>query len=464
MPTARRVREAVVSRLAAVLASWGRWVLLWPGRVVPFVYAIGWVIGTLALRMPVASHPGGGVGWWEAAFTSMSALCITGLGVVDPAAWTGMGQVVILVLIQVGGFGIMTLTSMLLFTLMGASPRAARVATTETRADHRDIRAIPGRIARLSLAVEGTVALVLTARFLALGFGPVRALSHGVFHAVSAFNNAGFALQPDSLAGYAADPVVMVPICLAIVAGGVGFPVYLELWDRLRGARRRRLASVHLRLTLIGTAVLLVVGFVAVAGLEWRNPATLGSVGWGQRLLGALGGTVFPRTAGFSSFDYASATEPTILLTDTLMMVGGGSASTAGGLKITTLAVLAVTVVSEVAGEPDSVVAGRRLSPAAIRQALTVTVLAAVAVAAGTVAMSLMEQVSVERLSFETISAISNTGLTMALTPSLSHGSWAVLIVLMFLGRVGPTAAVAALVTHRRPRRFTYPQEDPLIG
>lgn len=465
MTPLRRGADELRRRLEAVRDVLRR-VLTHPARIVPLVYALGWLLGTVLLRLPVSSGAGQQQGWWESAFTAMSALCITGLAVVDTAAgWSHAGQGVILGLVQVGGFGIMTLTSLVLFRVLGASSHlAALMAQAETRSGHRGISRIPVRILVMSLATEGVLTVLLTLRYLVLGLAPGSALYHGFFHAVSAFNNAGFSLYDDGLTRFNTDPWIMVPICAGIVVGGLGFPVFLELLDHVRGTAVRRLWSVHTHLTVRGTLLLLVIGYVTFALFEWTNPSTLGDQPWSGRLLGALGGTVFPRTVGFNSIDYSLASEPTILVTSGLMMIGGGSAGTAGGIKIATAAVLLVNVLSEVSGEPDSIIARRRLSFSVTRQALAVTVLAFGSVLGAVLIMSTVESATLEALGFEAVSAFSNTGLSMNLTPHLSHESWAVLMGLMFLGRVGPVSAVAALTLRARNRLFTYPQEDPLVG
>lgn len=434
--------------------------------MVPTVYLLGWLLGTLLLWLPASSAPGQQTNWWQAGFTAMSALCITGLAVVDTAThWSLFGQVVILALIQVGGFGIMTLTSMLLFRVVHrVNHRTARLAQSEIRAGVAGIERIPARILAVTVAVEAAVMVVLVARFLSLGQSPASALYRGLFHAVSAFNNAGFALYSDNLVGFNADPFIMLPICAAVVTGGIGFPVYLEVINRRRGLGTGRSASVHLRVTLLGTLALLAVGFVSFCVFEWGNPGTLGGQSLGGKLLGALGGTVFPRTAGFNSVDYGQASQATIAVNYALMMIGGGSAGTAGGLKVGTVAVLLLAVSTEIAGESKTVFRGRKISSAATRQALSVTVLGIGTVFAAVLALASMERAPLHALIFEAISAFGTVGLSMNLTPTLGHGSWAVLMALMFVGRVGPVTVATALALHDRPRRYERPQEDPLVG
>ncbi|ROR55316.1 potassium uptake TrkH family protein [Luteococcus japonicus] len=437
-----------------------------PGRLVPLAYLVGWLTGTALLLLPAATTPGNHTGWWQASFTAMSALCITGLAVVDTAThWSPLGQVVILALVQLGGFGIMTLTSMLLFHVVRrVDHRTARLAQTETRSTITGIENIPRRILTMTMAAEGAIMVLLTGRFLCLGYELPSALWRGFFHAVSAFNNAGFALYSDNLVSFNADPFVILPICVAIVAGGLGFPVYLELLERHRGHTSRRVPSVHLRLTVLGTLALLVAGYLTFVVFEWNNPGTLGGQSWSGKALGALGGSVFPRTAGFNSIDYAQASQPTLAINFGLMLIGGGSAGTAGGIKVTTVAVLLLAVSTEIAGEAKTVFGGRKISSALTRQALAVTTLATAVVFTAILVLASLENQPLHALTFEVISAFGTVGLSMNLTPLLRPGSWAVLMVLMFLGRVGPVTVATALALHSRPRRYEVPQEDPLVG
>ncbi len=437
-----------------------------PGRVAPAAYLAGWVVGTALLMLPAASRDGRGTGIWEASFTAMSALCITGLAVVDTAShWSTFGQVTILMLIQIGGLGIMTLTSLILFSAArNLTVAHVLIAQVETRArSFLGIRTIPARIVTMALVSQAVIAIILTLRFRAYEEGWGAAAYDGVFHAISAYNNAGFALFPDNLIRFNADPWIMLPICLAVVAGGLGYPVYFEIGVRLR-QRGRRFWSVHLRLTLIGTGILLVVGFVTFAVFEWGNPATLGPQPWAGKILGAIGGAVFPRTAGFNSVDYGLVADETIAINFGLMMIGGGSGGTAGGLKVTTVAVLILAVITEVRGEEKTVFSNRKVSSAASRQALAVTALGTAAVFTGLLVISAVSDAPLREDTFEAISAFGTVGLSMNLTPALPHAAWGVLMLLMFLGRVGPVSVAAALAMSTRHRRFELPREDPLVG
>ncbi len=326
-----------------------------PARIVPAAFALASLAGTLLLSLPSATSTGQRAQVLDAAFTSVSAVCVTGLVTVDTATyWSPFGQVVILSLVQVGGFGIMTLAT-LLVVLVGArlNLSSSLVAQAETHAlNVGDVRDVVRRIAVTMLAFEAVLAALLTLRF-RVGYDHdwPQALWLGVFHSVTAFNNAGFALSSDNLMGFAADAWILLPICVGVIVGGIGFPVLFELRRRWR---HPRLWSVHVRLTVYGSALLLAMGAVAFLALEWSNPGTLGPMSPGNKILGGLAGSVMPRTAGFNTVDYAAVTPETVMVTSLLMFIGGGSAGTAGGIKVATFFLLAFVIWTEVRGERDT--------------------------------------------------------------------------------------------------------------
>ena len=360
-----------------------------PSGRCPLAFLAVIILGASLLMLPLArtgSDPGDPL--MHALFTSVSAVCVTGLITVDTATyWTPFGQTVILGLIQVGGFGIMTLATLLaLLVRKSIGLRGQLVAQSETHTlnlgDVRS-RAAPGG-AGSWWAIEAATAAVLTGRFwLAYDQNPATALWHGVFHAVSSFNNAGFALYSDNLIGFAEDPWIIVPICLAIIGGGLGFPVIIQL---LRGNVKARNWSVHLRLTIYGTLLLLALGITLFAAFEWNRDETLGGLSLTGKLLGSLAGGVFPRTAGFNSIDYGAASPETLMVTNILMFIGGGSAGTAGGIKITTFLVLGFSIWNEVRGRDEVTIAHRSISASSQRQALSVALLGVAAVVGGTLA------------------------------------------------------------------------------
>lgn len=436
-----------------------------PARLLVVVFSGAILAGTVLLSLPLAAQGGGWTDPLTALFTATSAVCVTGLVVEDtPTYWSGFGQGVILLLIQVGGFGIMTMTSLLVTVVARRiGLRQRLIAQAETGAvDIGDVRRILRGVAGFTVTFELVAALVLTVRFAWAYEEPLgRAAYLGVFHAVSSFNNAGFALFSDSLTGFGADPWIMVTITLAFVLGGIGFPVLLEVRSRPRKPSRW---SVHTKLTLLTTGVLFLVGIVTITAFEWSNPNTLGSLGIPERLArGAFTGMA-PRTVGFHVLDYGEMTEPSLLVTIVLMFIGGGSASTAGGIKVTTFALLAFVILSELRGEPEVTLFRRRSSPRTQRRALTVALLAVAAVAVGAMVLVLVTPDPLALSLFESTSAFGTVGLSTGSTGDLPAPGRLVLVGLMLMGRLGPWTLGAALVLRRRRQLFRYPEEGPIIG
>ncbi|MCC6221977.1 MAG: TrkH family potassium uptake protein [Thermoleophilia bacterium] len=436
-----------------------------PAQLVSVAFATAILVGTGLLLLPVATDGAGGASFLTAAFTSTSAICVTGLIVVDtPGYWSTFGEVVIMLLVQIGGLGIMTLASALfLLVARRMGLRTRLVAQAETGAlELGDVRRILVGVTVFSLLFELLAATVLALRFaLSYDYSAGSAVYHGVFHAITAFNNAGFALWSDNLAGFVTDGWVSVTVSLAVVAGGIGFPVWLELRRELSMPRRW---SLHTKLTLLVTGVLLAVGFVTVLGFEWTNPDTLGPLDWPGKLLASFFQGVQPRTAGFNTLDYGAMDDETLLVQDFLMLVGTGSAGTGGGIKVTTLAVLVLMVWAELRGEPEVNVFGRRLPAVAQRQALAVTLIAIAAVALCTLVLVAVSDATVSRSVFEAASAFGTVGLSTGITAGLPVAGKVALIVLMYLGRVGPLGLGTALVLRERARRYRNAEERPIIG
>ncbi|MFJ3975510.1 TrkH family potassium uptake protein [Streptomyces sp. NPDC090021] len=441
-----------------------------PARTVVSAFALVIAIGTVLLMLPVSSQDGSATSLVTALFTSTSAVCVTGLVVVDTAThWSGFGEGVILALIQVGGFGIMALASLLALLVSGKLRlRMQLTAAAETKSlGIGDVRRVLLGVAGCTLIVELAVGAFLALR-LRFGYGRsiTEAAYSGLFHAVSAFNNAGFGLHGDSLTPYAQDPWVTLPIAVAVILGGLGFPVLLELL-RHRTRRRttgRRNWSLHTRLTLLTSAALLFIGTVLTSLLEWTNPGTLGAFDWDEKLLNGFFYSAMSRTAGFNAIDMGALNAATLLLTCALMFIGGGSAGTAGGIKVTTFAVLAAAMLAEVRGEPNSTVMGRRLAPHVLRQALTVALLAIGLVIAATLALLTVTKASFEAVLFEAVSAFATVGLSTGITADVPVSGQLILILLMFVGRLGPITLVSSLALRERTRRYQLPEERPVIG
>lgn len=482
-----------------------------PTRLVAMSFAILCSVGTLLLMLPGTATGGGGASLSVALFTSVSAGCVTGLAVVDTATyWTPLGQVVILLLIQVGGFGIQalgTLVGLILNRRLGMASRLAAQAETGALTPG-DVRRILKGLALITIVVETTVMLMLWLRLL-LGYDMSvgRAAWFALFHSVSAFNNAGFALLSDSLMTYGHDPFILLPIALAIVLGSLGFLVILELSIRATGGRsllrrprairmstedvirrgrelarrsRYRLGashperfgfanpiplSLHTRLMLTGTLIVMAIGTIGFALFEWTNPQTLGSMPWLERIMQSFfSGGVTPRTAGFNSVDYALVRSETRFLTDGLMFTGGGSGSTAGGVKVTTLMILAVAVMAEVRGHKDVNAMDRRIPDSVVRVAIAVVMVSFAAVMVSTMALIWLTRLPLDLAMFEVISALATVGLSANVTPTLTEPAQVLLIVLMLLGRIGPLTLASALTLRQVHRDYRLPEGRPMIG
>ena len=438
-----------------------------PAQVVVVAFAAAVLVGTLLLMLPLA-RAGTGTGaapFATALYTSTSAVCVTGLAVVDTATyWSTSGQWIILGLVQVGGFGIMTLgflLGLLVFRRLGL--RSRLTAAAEAKASGiGEVRTVVRGVFTISLLFETVTALALTLRF-AYGYDQpwTHALRLGVFHAVSAFNNAGFALFHDSLMRFATDPWICLPIAFAVIAGGLGFPVWIEVYRHLRAPR---MWSLHTKMTLTVTAALFVLGTVFVTVNEWSNPHTLGTLDEPGRVLAGFFQSVMPRSGGFNTIDYGHANDGTLLGTEILMFIGGGSAGAAGGIKVTTFILLFFVIWAEVRGDNDVEAFGRRLDPRAIRQALTVALLSVGAIVTASLVLLEITQLAIEQVLFEVISAFATVGLSTGITPDLPTSADMILVALMFVGRLGPITLVSALALRERPPTHRLAEGRPLIG
>ncbi len=436
-----------------------------PARVIVLGFVAAILTGTGLLMLPAAKQGPGGASFLEALFTATSSVCVTGLITVDtPVFWTGFGHVVILALIQIGGFGVMSfgaLLGVLVARRLGLRSRMSAAAETKSTG-FGDVRRVLLGVLTFSLITEAALAVILTVRFTArYGHSLGDSLWQGIFHSVSAFNNAGFALYSDSLMGFATDPWICLPIAAAVIIGGLGFPVLFEL---RRQYRKPIHWSMNTKLVLAGSGVLLLSGTVFITLVEWTNPATLGALRPGERVLAGFFQSVITRTAGFNSIDISQMHPVSWMGMDILMFIGGGPAGTAGGLKITTFAVLFFILATELRGGTAVNIFGKRLSRAVHRQAITVVLLAIALVTVSTMFLMLITDFGQERILFEVVSAFATVGLSTGITAALPPAGQVVLILLMFIGRLGPVTLGVALALRPRPVLFEYPKERPLIG
>lgn len=436
-----------------------------PARLVVLGFAAAVLVGSLLLMLPFATESGRAAEPITALFTATSAVCVTGLVIEDTGTyWSGFGEAVILGLIQIGGFGIMTLASLLgLLVARRLRMRLQLSAQAETKTmGVGDVRRVVLGVLRISVLVELVVAVLLTWRFAdGYGYGWGRATYLGVFHAVSAFNNAGFGLFPDSLMRFTTDPLICLPISAAVIIGGLGFPVLFELRRELRTPRKW---SLHTKITVGMTVMLLAAGWVAISAAEWTNPDTMGPLSLGGKLLAGFVAAVMPRTAGFNSLDVGQMNDVTLLIHNVLMFIGGGSAGTAGGIKVTTFALLGFVMLAEIRGEPSVHALGRRLPAGVQRQALTIALLGVAAVASSTLALLALTPLKLDQVLFEVTSAFGTVGLSTGITADVGTAGHVILSVLMFIGRLGPITSVTALALRERTRRYERPEERPIVG
>ncbi len=427
--------------------------------------------GGILLSLPLAAAPGRTVSVLNAFFTSTSAVCVTGLVVMDtPHDWSLFGQVVLMLLIQAGGLGYMTISSL----IMVAFGRRISIHERLTLAGALNVTSMEGllrftwTVALVTFAFEGVGALLMAPRF-AQDVGWARGLWYGLFHAVSAFNNAGFALFSDNLMGYRGDLTVNLVITTLIIAGGLGFFVLSGIL-RLR-KRASVTMSVQSKLVLATTAVLLAGGTLGILALEWANPKTLGPLGIGEKLLAAYFQAVTPRTAGFNTISIGDMTAPALFLTILLMFIGASPGGTGGGVKTTTFGVMVASIMATVRGRRDTLVFKRRLAADLVARAFAISAIAFLAVVMVTALLLHAEHRDLLATMYETTSAFGTVGLSMgspgsvlSLSGLFDPDGKLLIMFMMFVGRVGPLTLAIALAGSAAPPRVRYPEGKVLIG
>ena len=427
------------------------------------------LLGTVLLALPAASRSGKGIGLFDSLFTATSAVCVTGLVAVDTGTtFSVFGQIVLLILIQVGGLGFMVFATMIMVALGRKISIRGRMLIRESMngASLSDLGRLTWLYLLLSIAIE-TVGTV----FLSIRLVPLLGWKHGIwmalFHSVSAFCNAGFDLFGNyaSLTAFSGDPLVLLTVAVLIILGGLGFAVILET---LRNRQGFRSLTLHTRIVLLTTLGLVLTGTVFYWLAERSNAETLAGFGEGEKILNAFFQSVTMRTAGFNSFDLSRFRDGSKLFSSVLMMIGASPASTGGGIKTTTFAALVLLMLSVVRGENEVNVARRRLSADIARRALAVAVLFLTTLVTGTLIISFIEngRFPLADILFEASSAMGTVGVSAIGTPNLHPASRAVLLPMMFLGRVGPLT-LAFAVAKRQGRIKTlskHPEERIMIG
>jgi potassium uptake TrkH family protein len=436
-----------------------------PLRLLVLSFGVLIIVGAVLLRLPVAAQEGFSPNFLVALFTATSAVCVTGLTLVDTGThWSGFGQGVILLLIQLGGLGIVTLATVL-FLALSNRLGFLQVKALAAESGAESLHSI-GRIVRVivitTLAIEAVVAVVLFVRlYFAYDYELGDAVYHGVFHAVSAWNNAGFSLYAESASRFVTDWFMLLVIASAIIFGGIGFPVLQGFWQHRMNISRW---SLHMKLMVSGTIALLVIGFVGYLAFEWSNAETFGPLSVRQKIVVAFFQSAQSRTAGFNAVDTSQLGEESILVSIALMFIGGGSASTAGGIKVTTFALLAFVMWAEIRGDQEVSVFRRRVASTVQRQAVTISLATLGIATMATFAFLTVSDNDLVTSVFEVVSALGTVGLSLGSVDYSTDASKALVTVLMFVGRLGPLTLATALAARSLPSLIRYPEDRPLIG
>ena len=437
-------------------------------QIVAIVFVMIILFGTALLVLPVASRSGVSCGIRPALFTATSATCVTGLVLYDTwTQWSGFGQTVIICLIQIGGLGFMSIATMVVFLLRRKVGLKQRLVMAQALSlnDMDGVVRLQKWVIVGSLSIEAIGALILTLRFLP-EYGFVTALKWGVFHSISAFCNAGFdilgCITPGaSLIEFNSDPVVLLTISGLIVIGGLGFLV----WEEVARVRRFKKMTVYTRLVLVMTLALLAVGTICFALLEWNNPATIGQMSVGDKWLNSFFQSVTTRTAGFAAVDQAVLTDAGKGATIALMLVGGSSGSTAGGVKTVTMLVLLLFIWSRARGKSSVCVFRRTIPSSQVMDAMTIVALLVGLAVFGGIFISATSPVGFTDGLYESVSALATVGLTAGVTTKLSVAAQILMIIYMYFGRVGIlTISLGFLMGSEAEERFRYAQTNLLIG
>jgi trk system potassium uptake protein TrkH len=461
-----RIRDAIGDFSASTPARFA--ILVFGGLIAVF---------TLLFSLPFATTSGEQAPFVDALFTAVSVICVTGLSTVDMATfWSPLGHVFVFIGVEIGGIGVLTLASILGLVI---SRRLGLRQKLLAAGDANPLRIRKGPIAegqavRLGetgsllltvavsvLVIEAAVAILLFPRMLLAGVSPADAAWQSVYTAAMAFTNTGFLPTSSGLGPYATDAWFLVVLMLGVTFGAIGFPVIYVLRKNLRHPRRW---SLHVKLTLLTFGLLLVGGAVAYFVLEFDNVKTMAGLDIGQRILQSFFISSMARSGGFSTFDMSQLDGSSLLVTDMLMFIGGGSASTAGGIKVTTLAILFLAAFAEARGVDDMEAYQRRIPQDVLRLGVSVVLWGATTVAAASVVLMLITDEPLDYVLFDVISAFATCGLSTGFTQNASDGAQYVLAATMFLGRIGTVTLAAALAASTRRQLFRRPEERPIVG
>lgn len=432
-------------------------------QILALGFLIAIFIGAILLSLPISSSSGESTNFLDSLFTSTSAVCVTGLVTLDTSShWSTFGQTVIMTLIEIGGLGFMSFAVLISLILGKKITLRERLVMQEAMNTY----SIQGLVKMVRYVLIFTVsvqffgALLLSTQFVP-EYGISKGVFYSIFHSISSFCNAGFDLFGTSLMGYSSNAVVILVVSALIIIGGLGFTVLLEIYE-FKGIKK---LSLHSKLVIITSLILIVGGTVLMFLFEINNTATFGNMNMQDKLLNSFFASVSPRTAGFNSVVTTDMTMASKFLTIILMIIGGSPGSTAGGLKTVTCGILFLTVLSVIRGREDTEVFGRRLTKEVIYKSFTIVFIALALVIGVTMVLSYTEVgASFIDLLYEATSALGTVGLTLGLTPKLSSIGKVLIMIMMYLGRVGPLTVMLALTRKKKKSGYKYPEGKILIG
>lgn len=432
-----------------------------PSLVIVLSFFLVILTGGILLSLPISSASGTGTNFLDAYFTANSATCVTGLVTLDTGTHFSLfGLIIILILIQVGGLGYMTFSTFMLLVFRHKLFISQKLAIQEALNlySSKDVISVLRKIFGIVFTIEGIGILILFLRWLP-EMGYKQAFFYAVFHAVSAFNNAGFALPANfaNLMPYATDLTINLTITTLIIIGGIGFIVIADILQHKK-------LSLHSKLAIGTTLVLIIGGTLGFFLLEQYNPKTIGGFSLPHKVLAAYFQSVTPRTAGFNTVDMGQLFPATALLTIFLMFIGASPGGTGGGIKTTTLALILLTIRATLRGNKNTLVFGRRVPADTIRRAFTITFLSLLLCVGALFLIEATDRFSLLHLAFEVISAFGTVGLSLGITPHLSYLGKIIIILVMFIGRVGPLTLLLALSMRQKEPRIEPPKEGVSIG
>ncbi|EOR26780.1 V-type sodium ATP synthase subunit J [Clostridium sartagoforme AAU1] len=432
-------------------------------QILALGFLIAIFIGGIILSLPISSASGEATNFLDAIFTSTSAVCVTGLVTLDTSTyWSTFGQMVIMILIEVGGLGFMTFGVLISLVLGKKITLRERLIMQEAMNTH----SIQGLVKMVKYILVFTVsvqvfgAVLLSTQFIP-EYGIYKGLFYSLFHSISSFCNAGFDLFGTSLINYSSNTTVILVISTLIIIGGLGFTVLLEIYE----FRSIKKFSIHSKLVLISTLILILIGTLLMFVFERNNVETIANMNMKDKMLNSFFASVSPRTAGFNSVSTTAMTSVSKFLTIILMFIGGSPGSTAGGLKTVTFAILVLTVISVIRGREDAEIFGRRFSKGVVYKAFTILFIAVSLVIMFTMILLFTEvSASFMDILYEVTSAFGTVGLTLGFTPNLSSIGKVLIILMMYFGRVGPLTVMLALARKNKKSGYKYPEGKILIG